>query len=101
MRLRARLQPDGTWLERELLRRAWTYQDLARHAGLNRMTLYFVLHPGVYGSRKKVRRGSLLPRTARAIVEALVGKDGDIEGMLERYFEVDRGSPRHVEPVSS
>lgn len=43
MRLRARLQPDGTWLERELLRRAWTYQDLARHAGLNHMTLYFVL----------------------------------------------------------
>lgn len=43
MRLRARLQPDGTWLERELLRRAWTYQDLARHTGLNRMTLYFVL----------------------------------------------------------
>ncbi len=50
MRLRVRLQPDGTWLERELLRRAWTYQDLARHAGINRMTLYFVLHPGEYGS---------------------------------------------------
>jgi len=93
MRLRARLQPDGTWLERELLRRAWTYQDLARHAGLNRMTLYFVLHPGAYGRRKKVRRGTLLPRTARAIAEALVGKDGDIAGTLERYFEVDRGAP--------
>jgi len=93
MRLRARLQPDGTWLERELLRRAWTYQDLARHAGLNRMTLYFVLHPGEYGSRKKVRRGTLLPRTARAIAEALVGKDGDIESTLERYFEVDRRLP--------
>lgn len=89
MRLRARLQPDGTWLERELFRRAWTYQDLARHAGLNRMTLYFVLHPGEYGSRKKVRRGTLLPRTARAIAEALVGKDGDIESVLERYFEID------------
>lgn len=89
MRLRARLQPDGTWLERELLRRAWTYQDLARHAGLNRMTLYFVLHPGEYGSRKKVRRGTLLPRTARAIAEALVGKDGDVEAILERYFDID------------
>lgn len=90
MRLRARLQADGTWLEQELLRRAWTYQDLARHAGLNRMTLYFVLHPGEYGSRKKVRRGTLLPRTARAIAEALVGKDGDVEATLERYFEVAR-----------
>jgi hypothetical protein len=88
MRLRARLQPDGTWLERELLRRAWTYQDLARNAGLNRMTLYFVLHPGEYGSRRKVRRGTLLPRTARAIAEALVGAEGDIERILETYFEV-------------
>jgi len=57
------------------------------------MTLYFVLHPGEYGSRKKVRRGTLLPRTARAIAEALVGKDGDIESTLERYFEVDRRLP--------
>jgi hypothetical protein len=47
MRLRIRLQPDGTWLKRELLRRAWTYRDLAHHAGLNRMTLYFLLHPGL------------------------------------------------------
>jgi len=93
MRLRIRLQPDGTWLERELLRRAWTYQDLALHAGINRMTLYFLLHPGEYGSRRKVRRGTLMPRTARAIAEALVGKAGDIEGILERYFEVDRGVP--------
>lgn len=92
MRLRARRQPDGTWLERELLRRAWTYQDLARHAGLNRMTLYFILHPGEYGSRRKVRRGTLLPRTARAIAETLAGKDGDIESFLERYFEIDYSS---------
>ncbi len=89
MRLRARLQPDGTWLERELLRRAWTYQDLARHAGINRMTIFFLLHPGEYGSRRKVRRGTMLPRTARAIAEALVGKDGDVAGILEQYFEVD------------
>jgi hypothetical protein len=94
MRLRARLQPDGTWLERELLRRAWTYHDLARQAGLNRMTLYFVLHPGEYGSRKKVRRGSLLPRTARAIAEAIVGSDGNVEGFLEQYFDVDRRASR-------
>ena len=32
------------------------------------------------------------PRTARAIAEALVSTDGDIEGTLERYFEVDRSS---------
>ncbi|MEI7768653.1 MAG: hypothetical protein WCI67_01630 [Chloroflexales bacterium] len=90
MRIRARLQPDGTWLERELLRRAWTYQDLAKYAGINRMTIYFLLHPGAYGSRRKMRRGTILPRTARAIAEALVGKDGAVEDTLERYFEVDR-----------
>lgn len=89
MRFRVRLQSDGTWLERELLRRAWTYQDLAKHAGINRMTIYFLLHPGEYGTRRKVRRGTLLPRTARAIAEALVGKEGDVEDTLERYFEVD------------
>jgi hypothetical protein len=57
------------------------------------MTLYFLLHPGEYGTRRKVRRGTLMPRTARAIAEALVGATGDIEGTLERYFEVDRGVP--------
>ena len=88
MRLRARRQPDGTWLERELLRRAWTYQDLAQHAGINRMTLYFLLTPGEYGSRRKIRRGTMLPRTARAIAEALVGSEGDVAGTLERFFEV-------------
>ena len=88
MRFRIRRQPDGTWLERELLRRAWTYQDLARHAGISRMTLYFLLHPGEHGSKRKLRRGTLMPRTARLIVEALVGKEGDIEEALERYFEV-------------
>ena len=90
MRLRARRQPDGTWLERELLRRAWTYQDLAQHAGINRMTLYFLLNPGEYGSRRKIRRGTMLPRTARAIAEALVGSEGDVAGTLERFFEVAR-----------
>lgn len=90
MRLRIRRQPDGTWLEQELLRRAWTYHDLARNARLHRMTLFFMLNPGQYGSKRKARRGTLLPRTARAIAEALVGKDGDVEGMLERYFEVAR-----------
>ncbi len=90
MRFRVRLQPDGTWLERELLRRAWTYQDLAQHAGINRMTIYFLLHPGTYGSRRKIRHGTIMPRTARAIAEALVGTDGAVADMLERYFEVDR-----------
>lgn len=89
MRLRIRRQPDGTWLERELLRRAWTYQDLAQQAGISRMTLYFLLNPGVYGTRRKLRRGTLMPRTARAIAEALVGPTGDVAGILERYFEVD------------
>lgn len=89
MRLRIRRQPDGTWLERELLRRAWTYQDLALHAGISRMTLYFLLNPGVYGTRRKLRRGTLMPRTARAIAEALVGPSGDVAVILERYFEVD------------
>ena len=42
MRFRIRRQPDGTWLERELLRRAWTYQGFAHHAGISRMTLYFL-----------------------------------------------------------
>jgi AraC-like DNA-binding protein len=89
MRLRIRRQPDGTWLERELLRRAWTYQDLAEHAGISRMTLYFLLNPGVYGTRRKLRRGTLMPRTARAIAEALAGPDGNIADIMERYFEVD------------
>lgn len=92
MRLRIRRQPDGTWLERELLRRAWTYQDLAQHAGISRMTLYFLLNPGVYGTRRKLRRGTLMPRTARAIAEALAGPHGDVAGILERYFEVDSSS---------
>lgn len=91
MRFRIRRQPDGTWLERELLRRAWTYQDLAHHAGISRMTLYFLLHPGEHGSERKLRRGTLMPRTARAIVEALAGPEGDVATILERYFEVDRG----------
>lgn len=90
MRLRIRRQPDGTWLERELLRRAWTYQDLAQHAGISRMTIYFLLNPGVYGSRRKVRGGTVMPRTARAIAEALTGPQGDMAAILERYFEVDR-----------
>lgn len=89
MRLRARLQPDGTWLERELLRRAWTYQDLARHAGISRMTIYFLLHPGEYGRTKKARRGTVMPRTARAIVGALARGEEEIAGLLERYFELD------------
>lgn len=89
MRFCIRRQPDGTWIERELLRRAWTYQDLAARAGISRMTLYFLLNPGVYGTRQKRRRGTVMPRTARAIVEALVGKDGDVENTLERYFEID------------
>ncbi len=88
MRFRIRRQPDGSWLERELLRHAWTYQDLATHAGISRMTLYFLLNPGVYGTRRKLRRGTLMPRTARAIVEALVEPHGDNAAMLERYFEV-------------
>ncbi|NTU81194.1 MAG: hypothetical protein HGA45_17735 [Chloroflexales bacterium] len=91
MRLRARRQPDGTWLERELLRRAWTYQDLARHAGISRMTIYFLLHPGEYGRARKIRGGTVIPRTARAIVGALAAGDEEIAGLLERYFEVDRG----------
>lgn len=45
MRFRIRRQPDGTWIERELLRKAWTYQDLARHAGISQMTIYFLLNP--------------------------------------------------------
>ena len=90
MRFRIRRQPDGTWLERELLRRAWTYQDLAQHAGISRMTIYFLLNPGVYGTRRKLRRGTLLPRTARAITEALAEPGGNVASMLERYFEVDR-----------
>lgn len=90
MRFRVRLQPDGTWLERELLRRAWTYQDLATHAGISPMTLYFLLNPGEYGRDRKRRSGTLMPRTARAIAEALVGPSGDSAAMLERYFEVAR-----------
>lgn len=92
MRLRARRQPDGTWLERELLRRAWTYQDLAKHAGISRMTIYFLLHPGEYGRAKKPRRGTVMPRTARAIIGALAAREADIPGLLERYFEVDARS---------
>jgi hypothetical protein len=88
MRLRARRQCDGTWLESELLRRAWTYQDLATHAGINRMTIYFLLHPGEYGRERKRRNGTMLPRTARAIAEALVKPEDTIEDILERYFEV-------------
>lgn len=91
MRLRARRQPDGTWLELELLRRAWTYQDLARQAGVSRMTIYFLLHPGAYGRTKKVRGGTVMPRTARAIVSALATDEVELVGLLERYFEVDRG----------
>lgn len=89
MRFRIRRQPDGTWLERELLRRAWTYQDLARNSGISRMTLYFLLNPGEYGRDRKARRGTIMPRTARAIAEALAGPGGDVATMLERYFEVD------------
>jgi hypothetical protein len=55
------------------------------------MTLYFLLHPGEYGSERKLRRGTLMPRTARAIAAALVGPNGDVAGTLERYFEVDSG----------
>ena len=54
------------------------------------MTIYFLLHPGTYGSRRKIRHGTIMPRTARAIAEALVGTDGAVADMLERYFEVDR-----------
>jgi hypothetical protein len=89
MRLRIRRQPDGTWLERELLRRAWTYQDLAAQAGISRMTIYFLLNPGIYGSRKKVRGGTVLPRTARSIAEALASSPADVPALLERYFEVE------------
>lgn len=89
MRLGIRRQPDGTWLERELLRHAWTYQDLARHAGISRMTLYFLLNPGEYGRERKRRRGTVLPRTARAIAEAIAGPSGDIANTLERYFQVE------------
>jgi hypothetical protein len=95
MRFRARRQPDGTWLERELLRRAWTYQDLAHHAGISRMTIYFLLNPGTYGRDKKPRRGTVMPRTARAIAEALAAQSGDVGRLLEQYFEVDHSSVRH------
>lgn len=88
MRLRPRRQPDGTWLEHELLRRAWTYHDLAQHAGISRMTIYFLLHPGRYGRAKKVRGGTVMPRTARAIVGALARGEKEIATLLERYFEV-------------
>jgi hypothetical protein len=90
MRLRIRRQPDGTWIERELLRHGWTYQDLARNAGISRMTLYFLLNPGEYGRKRKTRRGTIMPRTARAIAEALAGPGGEVAAMLERYFELDR-----------
>lgn len=30
-----------------------------------------------------------MPRTARAIAEALAGPRSDVAGLLERYFEVD------------
>jgi DNA-binding XRE family transcriptional regulator len=88
MRLRARHQHDGTWLESELLRRAWTYQDLAKHAGVNRMTIYFLLHPGEYGRERKRRNGTVLPCTAWAISEALVRPEDTIEDIFERCFEV-------------
>lgn len=55
-----------------------------------RITLYFILHPGTYSSQKTVRRDPLRPATARAIAEALAGKDGDVAALLERYFEADR-----------
>lgn len=88
MRLRARRQPDGTWIEQELLRRAWTYHDLAQHAGISRMTIYFLLHPGTYGRAKTLRRGTVLPRTARAIAMALAQHEADVPQVLEQYFEV-------------
>jgi hypothetical protein len=75
-------------LERELLRRAWTYQNLATHAGINRMTIYFLLNPGHYGRNRKRRSGTVLPRTAYAIAQALVGPEDTIEDVIERYFEV-------------
>ena len=77
MRFRIRRRPDGTWLEHELLRRAWSYQDLAAHAGISRMR----------------RGGTLLPRTARAIAQAIAGADGDVSTTLEQYFEVDGVAP--------
>lgn len=90
MRLRMRLQPDGYWLEHELVRQEWTYQDLARHAGISRMTLYFLRHPGEYGAARKRRSGRVNLPTARAIAVALVGPEGDIDAFLARYFEVER-----------
>lgn len=100
MRLRARRQPDGSWLERELLRRAWTYQDLAKHAGINRMTIYFLLNPGEYGSAKKLRRGTVMPRTAGAIAEALVRPGESAEAFLERYFEPELSLPKSEGAIS-
>lgn len=93
MRLKARIQDDGTWLEEELLRRAWTYNDLAAHAGISRMTLYFLRRPGEYGRNRQRRQGTVMPKTARAIVQALVGADGNIEVAMARYFEVLRETP--------
>jgi hypothetical protein len=52
------------------------------------MTIYFLLHPGEYGRERKRRNGTMLPRTARAIAEALVKPEDTIEDILERYFEV-------------
>ncbi len=89
MRLRIRPQPDGYWLEHELVRREWTYQTLAFHAGISRMTIYFLRHPGEYGAARKRRSGRVNLPTARAIATALVGPQGDVDIFLARYFDVD------------
>jgi hypothetical protein len=52
------------------------------------MTIYFLLHPGEYGRERKRRNGTVLPRTARAIAEALVRPEDAIEDILDCYFEV-------------
>ena len=89
MQLKARrLDRTVTSIEVALLQRGWTHQDLATHAGISRMTLYFLLHPGEYGHAKQRRRGAVLPRTAQAIVRALVGPQGDATAALSQFFEV-------------